>query len=272
MTSGMPASRSASIPARAARRATRSGHAPPPRRARVCRGNAEFTPQIEGAPAARQLDDIRHVVNGFKRGLSLLALNQAQDVLVQHALAEARWDGADELITAQDAFDVAIVEDALSPRQTQRRAGDAHLKTGGGGLLAVVNLPAGSFQSLGEQATKFVVPITVRRDRRRRDGGGSNCRQRHWFGVVRWSGDCRLRERRFRWNLDRSFSQSAAQSSGIHGAQRLVERRNVADFGMIREQRNHIAAFAEHFLSKSLQRLLRPDFNIDASPSIVERV
>src|ERR1019366_8843418 len=165
-----------------------------------------------------------------------------------------------------------IVEDALGSRQAQRRSGDAHLETGGGGLLAMVNLPAGSFQSLGEQTTKVVVPIAVRGVRRRRDGGGDSCRQRHWFGVVRWSGDCRLRGYRFGWNLDRSFSQSAAQSRRIHGAQRLIERRNVADLGMIREQRDHIAAFAEHFLGKSLQRLLRPDFDKDARPGIVERV
>ena len=78
--------------------------------------NAEFTSQIESASATRQLDDVGHIVNGFKRGLSLLALNQAQDVLVQHVLAEVRGDGADELIAAQDAFDVAIVEDVLGSR------------------------------------------------------------------------------------------------------------------------------------------------------------
>ena len=79
----------------------------------VLGGNAEFTFQIEGASAARQLDHVRHVCDGLKGGLSLFALDQAADVFVEHVVAELRRDGSDELIAAQDAFDVAIVEDAL---------------------------------------------------------------------------------------------------------------------------------------------------------------
>ena len=41
---------------------------------------------------------------------------------------------------------------------------------------------------------------------------------------------------------------------------------------MIREQRDHVAAVAEHFLGKSLQRLLRPDFDEDARARGIERL
>src|SRR5271166_2950182 len=40
---------------------------------------------------------------------------------------------------------------------------------------------------------------------------------------------------------------------------------------MIREQRDNIAAIAEHLLSKSLQRLLRPNFYEHSRARIVER-
>src|SRR5271165_500108 len=39
---------------------------------------------------------------------------------------------------------------------------------------------------------------------------------------------------------------------------------------MIREHRNDVAAIAEHFLGKSLQRLLRSDLDEDARPSFVQ--
>src|ERR1019366_3124753 len=102
-------------------------------------------------------------VNRLKRGLSLFALNQASDVFVHHVLAEVRGDGADELIAAQDALDIAIVEDALGSREAQRSSCDPHRDTGRGRLLAVVDLPARPFESLGEHTAKFVVPITSRR-------------------------------------------------------------------------------------------------------------
>ena len=78
----MPASRSASIPARDGQ----AGNAVEGRQA--LGGNAEFTFQIESAPAPCQLDYIRHICDGLKCGLPLLALDQAPDVFVQHVLAE----------------------------------------------------------------------------------------------------------------------------------------------------------------------------------------
>ncbi len=92
----------------------------------VIGGNAEFTFQIESAAAAGQLDDILDIRDGLKGGLSLFALDQAPDVFVEHGVAELRRDGANELIAAQDALDIAIVEDVLGSGQAQRRSGDHH--------------------------------------------------------------------------------------------------------------------------------------------------
>src|SRR5208282_1206320 len=113
-------------------------------------GNAELTFQIEGTPASSELDHVSDIVDVLKRGLSFLALDQAQDVFVQHVLAKASGDSSDELIPTQDAFDIAIVEDALGPRKPQRRSGDRHRGIGRGRPLAVVKLPAAPLESVGE--------------------------------------------------------------------------------------------------------------------------
>ena len=41
---------------------------------------------------------------------------------------------------------------------------------------------------------------------------------------------------------------------------------------MVGEQRNHVATFAKHFFGKSLQRLLRSDFDKDARARVVKRL
>ena len=80
-------------------------------------GNAEFIFQIERAAAACQLDDVCDTVDGLERGLAVLALHQARDVFVEHGAAEARGDRIDELIAAQNAADVGIIEDVLGSGQ-----------------------------------------------------------------------------------------------------------------------------------------------------------
>ena len=74
------------MPAAMARRVTRSSAS------QAIGGNSEFLVQIEGPTATGQLDDIRDIVDGLKRGLSVLALHQARDVLVEHGAAEARQE------------------------------------------------------------------------------------------------------------------------------------------------------------------------------------
>ena len=70
----------------------------------------------------------------------------------------------------------------------------------------------------------------------------------------------------------RCLSLPAAQSRGIQATQRLVEGGDIADFRVIREQRNHIAASAEHIVGKSLQGLLRPYFHENAGAGGIQRL
>ncbi len=82
------------------------------------RGNSELLFQIESASTARQLDDIRDAADGFEGGISVVAFQQARNVLVEHGLPEASGDGSDELIAPQNAADVAVIENVIGSGQS----------------------------------------------------------------------------------------------------------------------------------------------------------
>ena len=158
--------------------------------------NAEFAFQIEGATTACQLDDIRDIVNGLERGLSLVALNQAQDMFVEHVLPEPGRNGADELIAAQDALDIAIVEDVLGTGQAQRRSGNYYW-----GVRRLWRHRDGCFRYwFGTTHRYGNCGLFKCQRRRRRDRGRSSYRRRCWSGVTQRCG-CRLRDRRLCRNL-----------------------------------------------------------------------
>ena len=60
-------------------------------------------------------------------------------------------------------------------------------------------------------------------------------------------------------------------SRRIESAQRLVERWNITNLGMIGEKRDYIAAFAQHVFGESLQRFLGSDLNKDSRTRFVQR-
>ena len=110
-------------------------------------------------------------------------------------------------------------------------------------LLAVINLPA-ALEHIGEHAAKFGVAIAVRRRCGGRDAGSRCCGSCCCARDVGMPATAWLRRRCF-GVVETSAAASAlpaAQSRRIQAAQRLVEGRNIADFGMIGEQRNHVAA------------------------------
>ena len=186
-------------------------------------------------------------------------------MFVEHVAAEARGNGVDELIAAQDAANVGIVEDVLGSGQAQSRSGDRHRKVGGSGFLAVVNLAA-AIENIGEHVAEFGVAIAVHRA----EVAGQRpqpCRRNR----LRLFPTARKPQARILLSTRQSFRSAAAQSCRVKTAQRLVEGGDIADLRMIGEQRNDVAAFAEHILGKSLQRFLRPNFDEDARTRVVER-
>ncbi len=123
-------------------------------------GDSEFLLQIECATAACQLDDISDILNGVEPGLSALALDQARDAFVEHVATQVGRDRLDELFAAQNASDIAIIEDVFGTRQAHRRAGDRHRLAGSRSFLSVINVPA-AFQNVGEEMTEFGIAVAT---------------------------------------------------------------------------------------------------------------
>ena len=78
-------------------------------------------------------------------------------MLVEHGAAEARGNGFNELVAAQDAGDIGVVEDALSAGQAQGGAGDDN-GFGQRGMLAVVNGIA-ALEGIGKNAAEREVAV-----------------------------------------------------------------------------------------------------------------
>src|SRR5674536_340942 len=104
MTSGMPASRKASKPAPIASFVTTSS-------ALLRSSSMPYSDDVEGTGAGRELDDLTGVVDGLEAAGAVLALDQPNDVLVDHPRSEAGRDQVDELLAAKDLGDVHVVED-----------------------------------------------------------------------------------------------------------------------------------------------------------------
>src|SRR5450755_3532755 len=96
--------------------------------------------EIESASAARQLNDVRDIGECLEPRVTVVAFHQASDVFVEHGLPEFRRDRCDELLTPQNAANVAIVEDVLGPRKSQGRSRDDHGFVLSGALLSAIDL------------------------------------------------------------------------------------------------------------------------------------
>ena len=81
----MPASRKASSPAADGQLgdAVERGH--------TIGGDAEFFFQVEAPPRPASLMTSATSLMVSKRGVAVVALHQARDVLVEHGMAETRW-------------------------------------------------------------------------------------------------------------------------------------------------------------------------------------
>ena len=204
-------------------------------------GHPELGFQVEGACAPGELDDLGHAVDGLEAGLPHLRLDQAHDVLVRHPLANPVRDYVDELLAAQDAAGVAVVEDTRKPGQAEATAADHHgLAVGrGGSRSAGVDLEP-SLEELGEETAEVLVAVGAQgptRGRRARDRRG-RCNRLRPHGQGRCFG---------------VGGRARAQTSGIEAAQRLVEGCSVLDLRVVREERGHLGIGAEHVVREALE-------------------
>ena len=63
-----------------------------------------------------------------------------------------------------------------------------------------------------------------------------------------------------------------AVTRGVEPTQCLIERGDLADLGMVREQRYHVATIAEDAVHKALQGLLGAYFDENARAGVVQRL
>ena len=86
--------------------------------------DAELLGEVEGAAARRELDHVADVVDRLERGAAVVALDSRVMCLSSISWRSRVGIDVDELLAAQDAREVGVVEDALASREAERRAGD----------------------------------------------------------------------------------------------------------------------------------------------------
>ena len=198
--------------------------------------------QVKSISPGCQLDDVFQVVNGFESRSTIIALHQPRDVLVEHGAPEACGNGVNELIAAQDAGNVVVIENVFRSGQAQGSSSYHYGKLGWGLLLTRVEL-LGALENVGEHATEFHIAITI--DWRRRSGwsGGSGNRFPHFY--MRSGNGCGTH------GLCHNLV-TTSQPRGVEAAQCLIEGRNVTKFRVIGKKRDHLTAIAEHVLGEAL--------------------
>ncbi len=82
-------------------------------RAQTIFGIAEVMHQIQRFGPCRELDHLAQVLNDFEPAVALRGFHQPRDVFVDHCAAERHGHRPDELVAAQHALDIGIIEDAL---------------------------------------------------------------------------------------------------------------------------------------------------------------
>ena len=227
--------------------------------------DAELGGDVERAGPAGELDHIGDGVDRLEAGATGFALGEPDDVLVEDLVADASGDHVDQLLAVQDAGDVLVVEHLGGAGRAQRSPGDddrlradaRRAATGGDDRARLV-------QEVGEQRSEVGVHGKVLS--RECDWG---C-DRRW-GDSRWN-DSRWNDSRWndsRWNDGRRAAGAVA--CGVEPAQRLVERHDVGQLGMVRGQHADVVV-AEHVAGEAGEGALRAGLDEDARPGLVEGV
>ncbi len=85
--------------------------------------DAVLLDEVDRTTAAGELDHVRGVVDDLEGRRAVLALHQPCDVLVEDRLTDMGGDDIDELLSVENASQVAVVE-GMGTWQPERGAGD----------------------------------------------------------------------------------------------------------------------------------------------------
>ena len=180
---------------------------------------------------------------------------------VRHAVTGGLGERGDELLPGEDAFDVGIVEDVVDARQTERGAGDHD-------RLGIETTTCGAVRCPRWRWRRHV-------DDRRRccavdpqtflDHAREQLSELH--DAVIGNGVAARRCDRGRRRLgDRDRCRLVEADAGRpEPTQRLVDRRGVAQLGVVGVEREHIVVPAEDVLDEPVQRSLRTDLDEHAA-------
>src|SRR5579864_5404915 len=158
MTRGMPASRSASIPAAMASCVVRSSA--PTRSAET--PNSFSASKLPARPASLITSSTSLMVSNVGPPLSLFT----RRVMFLSSIACRKRAGITsiKLITPQNAGDVFVVEHVIGARQAKSGSRDDNRRLGSAAILPVVNLPR-AIQHVGEQVTQLLILVRIQRNR-----------------------------------------------------------------------------------------------------------
>ncbi len=239
---------------------------------------AELFGEIDLSGATGEFDHVGLAVDGLEVATTRLRLDQAGDLLVGDALAELHRDGVDELISGQQGGDLVVSEDSVATWQPEAGAGHDHGTAVGDGRRPgastrwLGSVPTEDLVSLGEEVGEDVAQL-------RDDVTGCCSNFRFPLPASRFpSGRCLVA---LGCRLGCSGLRPSASGLGfrlrphsvpcrIQPTQRLVERDDVAQLGVVGEQRGHGRVLAEHVLGQSLERLLGTHLDEHSAACLVQ--
>ena len=232
--------------------------------------DAEVGDPVEDRVPCRKFDHVGDAVDRLERGVAGLPLDQAGDRHVGDPLTQPHRDVVDEVLAGQDPRDVHVVEHVLDAGQTEAGAGDddrlvhrtlrVRSWRGCRGRCFRDDLSS-LLKEVREQVTQLGVPV-VRHGDALVLGWGVLA-----SGGVLGSGTAGCGDRDFGSLGSARFDRgpAVAEPGRVQPAQRLVERRDVAQLGVVGEQHGDVVVHrAEHVLGEAVQGLLRPDLDEEA--------
>jgi len=224
--------------------------------------DAEVLRQVERALPRRQPDHLVHRTNGLEARLADVALVQANDVLVEHPLAQALRHRLDEGLASQDTLHVAVVEHAVAlAGQAQPRARDddrARARGRGGGRrgrAATIEGHALVEETSEEPAQALVVGVAGM-------VGGTVAIRTHGSGCsIRMRG--RLGGRAAKLG-NTAQALRLGDARGIEAAHGIMERAYATPLRVVGGKTEDVGLVLEDVLGQGLQGSLRADLEEDA--------
>ncbi len=229
-------------------------------------GVAELGTQVELTFASGQFEHLVGRTDRLEGSSTVGTFHQTGDVAIDDLATVGDRDGIDERLAVEETDDVVIIENTGRPGQSQCSTGDDHRlacaefsAASHRRSVGLIKLPS-VLDELAEHPAEVGVEIGTRAGR----CGRGNRRQRR-------GGHARLERRR---GLRHRFLRTRAhtEAGGVEGAQRLIERGDIARLGMIGVDRHDLVVVTEDVFDETLEGAFGSDFDEVAGAGVVQGV